>query len=170
MRKATGKDISTLWTPVTLDQATLSITQGEAATVSNSLLGALLQPGADRRPGDSEDWKRYLTGIRDLQDVPARWTQRRDIRLRIRSHLSAAIAFGRVFNQAAGWRTTVHGRHGDVGRADHDGHPELRLALDKGAASGDVSIEIDLLGVNVSDLASDTLSQLSEPATNRLCI
>jgi hypothetical protein len=24
--------------------------------------------------------------------------------------------------------------------------------------------------VNVSDLASDTLSQLSEPATNRLCI
>lgn len=205
VRKATGKDISTLWIPATLDQGTPSITQPEAATVSGGLLGALLQPGADthalgpielvattrgggqpsgflsvdgthllggdtNRGGDPRDWQRYLVGIRDLQIVLARWTQRREVTLRIRSHLSAAIGFGRVFNQAAGWQITVHGRHGPVGIADCDGHPELRLALDKGSTSGDMSVEIDLLGVKVSDLASDILSQLPQPASNRLCI
>ena len=205
VRKATGKDISTLWTPVVLDQAAPSIIQEAAAIACKSLLGALLPQGADRetsgalelvvttrgsgqppgylsvdgtnlfggetnRPGDPEDWQRYLAGIRDLQGVLARWTQRRDMTLRIRSHLTAAIAFGRVFNQAAGWRTTIQGRHGEVGITDRDGHPDLCHALEKGAASGDLSIEIDLLGVNVSDLASGVLQDLSEPIVNRLCI
>jgi hypothetical protein len=65
-----------------------------------------------------------------------------------------------VFNQAAGWRATVQGRPGDVAVANAENYPELRLSLDKGAGSADLSIEVDLLGVNVSDLASGTF----EPA------
>ena len=205
VRKATGKDISTLWTPMTLNQRTPSITQPEAASVGRCLLQGLMPPGSDtetsgptelvvttrgegqppgflsvdgtnllgggtNRPGAPVDWDRYLVGLRDLQGVLASWTQRRDLTVRIRAHLTAAIAFGRVFNQAAGWRPTVRGRHSDLAVVDAGDHPELRVALEKGAALRDLSVEIDLLGMNVSDLASGALSQLPEPVANRLCV
>ena len=205
VRRATGKDVSTLWTPVILDQGTPAMTSSEAASVGRSLLQALLPPGVDLetsepielvvttrgegqppgfltvdgtnllggssgRPGQPQDWDRYLAGIRDVQATLAGWTQRRAFTLRIRAHLTAAIAFGRVFNQAAGWRATIKGRHGDVAVVDAKGHSDLRIALDKGAISTDLSVEIDLLGVNVSDLASGTLSQVHEPISNRLSI
>lgn len=204
VRKATGKDISTLWTPVTLDQRTLSITRTEAASAGKSLVAALLQPGggadselidvsvttrgegqpptflsvdatnslggATNRPGDPADWDRYLAGLRDLQGILAHWTQCRKLNLRMRAHLTAAIAFGRVFNQAGGWRPTIQGRHGDVCPSDSTEHGQLRTALDKGGPAADFSVEIDLLDVKVSDLASDILRQLPNPATNRLCV
>src|SRR6202046_1481383 len=52
VRKATGKDMSTLWTPVVLDQSTPSITPAEAAAISHSLLGALLPPGANSQASE----------------------------------------------------------------------------------------------------------------------
>ena len=205
VRKATGKDISTLWTPVVLDQDTPSITQIEAATVGRCLLAALLPPGSGlafdepidlvvttrgegqpprflsidgtnllggstNRAGEPPIWDRYLAGIRDLQAVLSRWTEGRLLSLQIRAHLTAAIAFGRVFNQAAGWRPTVEGRHGRATVSDAEAHRDLKVSPDKGAGSGDLSVEIDLLGLKVSDLASETLAQLPEPATSRLCL
>jgi hypothetical protein len=205
VRRATGKDISSLWTPVILDQSTASITESEAAAVGRALLAALLAPGTDRptedpievlvvtrgegqppaflstdgtnllggatnRPGEPATWDRYLAGLRDLQSALARWTERRQIDLRIRAHLSAAIAFGRVFNQAAGWRPDIEGRHGRVSPSTEVDHEELRTSLDKGGRPGDLSVEIDLLDVRVSDLAAGALMNLAEPATNRLCI
>lgn len=205
VRRATGKDISSLWTPVTLDQSTTSITESEAAAVGLALLAALLAPGADpltddpievlvvtrgegqppaflsidgtnllggatNRPGEPAAWDRYLPGLRDLESVLARWTERRQLDLRIRAHLSAAFAFGRVFNQAAGWRPEMEGRHGRVSPSTEIDHEELRTSLDKGGRPGDLSVEIDLLDVRVSDLAAGTLMHLADPATNRLCI
>lgn len=205
VRRATGRDISSLWTPVTLDQSTTSITESEAAAAGRALLAALLAPGADpptedpievlvvtrgegqpaaflsidgtnllggatNRPGESATWDRYLAGLRDLQSALARWTKRRQLDLRIRAHLSAAIAFGRVFNQAAGWRPEMEGRHGWVSPSTEIDHEELRTSLDKGGRPGDLSVEIDLLDVRVSDLAAGTLMHLADPATNRLCI
>jgi hypothetical protein len=205
VRKATGKDISSLWTPVTLDQSTTSITGSEAAAVARALLEALLAPGADlrteglievlvvtrgegqppaflsidgtnllggaaNRPGEPAAWERYLAGLRDLQTVLARWAKRRQLDLRIRAHLSAAIAFGRVFNQAAGWRPEIEGRHGRVSLGTDVHHEQLRTSLDKGGRPGDLSVEIDLLEVKVSDLAAGVLMHLAEPVTNRLCI
>jgi SMODS-associated and fused to various effectors sensor domain/TIR domain len=205
VRRATGKDISSLWTPVTLDQSTTSITQSEAAAVGRNLLTALLTPGSDpptddpidvvvvtrgegqppaflsvdgatllggatNRPGEPATWGRYLAALQDLQSVLARWTQRRQLDLRIRAHLSAAITFGRVFNQAAGWRPDIEGRHGRVSPSTEVDHEELKTSLDKGGRPGDLSVEIDLLNVQVSDLAAGTLMHLVKPATNRLCI
>ena len=205
VRRATGKDISSLWTPVILDQSTTSITESEAADVGRALLAALLAPGSDppgedpievlvvtrgegqppaflsidgtnllggatNRPGEPATWDRYLAGLRDLQSALARWTERRQLDLRIRAHLSAAIAFGRVFNQAAGWRYHIEGRHGRVSPNTENNHEGLRTALDKGGRPGSLSVEIDLLGVRVGDLAAGTLMHLTDPATNRLCI
>ena len=124
--------------------------------------------GRNNRPGHPTDWARNLAGIQDLQLVLARWTQRRDVRLRIRSHLSAAIGFGRVFNQAAGWRITVPGT--DVSTADYEQTDTLRVNFDKGAAGRDLAVEIDLLGVNVSSCAANTLRTLNGPPTNRLLL
>ena len=90
--------------------------------------------------------------------------------LRIKAHLSGAIAFGRVFNQAAGWRLSVEGRHGTVAPTDEVDGVELETFLDKGGKSGDLSAEIDLLGVKVSDVASSVLAELEHPASNRLLI
>ncbi len=45
VRKATGRDISSLWTPISLDQTTTSITQREAAVAAAGVLRALLPPG-----------------------------------------------------------------------------------------------------------------------------
>jgi hypothetical protein len=205
VRRATGRDISSLWTPVVLDQSTTSISGSEAAAVGSALLASLLAPGADpptddrievlvvtrgegqppaflsidgtnllggatNRPGEPETWDRYLAGLRDLQSAMARWTERRELDLRIRAHLSAAIAFGRVFNQAAGWRPSIEGRHGRVSPSTEVDHEKLRTSLDKGGRPGDLSVEIDLLDVQVSDLAAGTLMRLANPATNRLCI
>lgn len=206
VRKATGKDISSLWTPVALDQSTTSITESEAATVGRCLLAALLEPGGDQagttdpiemlvvtrgegqppaflsidgtnllggqdnRPGEPLAWARYLSGLRDLQSALSRWTDRRQLDLSIRAHLSAAIAFGRVFNQAAGWRPAIAGRHGITLAGDGVSHEHLRTSLDKGGRAGDLSIEIDLLDVGVSDLAATVLMNLADPVTDRLCV
>jgi SMODS-associated and fused to various effectors sensor domain/TIR domain len=206
VRRATGRDISSLWTPVTLDQRVSSISQAEAALVAHTLLSALLASegndsdsddpiemilvtrgegrppaflsidgtsilgGPTNRPGVAADWDRYLAGLVDLQSVMARWTTRRHLHVRPRSHLSAAIAFGRVFNQAAGWRLEVEGRHGTVSPNGSAKLDQFRSSLEKGGRSGALSVEIDLLGVRVSDLCADALRYSALPVTNRLCV
>jgi hypothetical protein len=71
VRKATGKDISSLWTPVTLDQSTTSITGPEAAAVARALLEALLAPGADLR---TEGLIEVLVAATSVPTVAA-WTR-----------------------------------------------------------------------------------------------
>lgn len=205
VRKATGRDIASLWTPVTLDQTTSAISQHEAATAARAVLAALLGPGvggrvlepiqlvvvtrgegqsagfltldatrllggAMSRPGASEDWDRFLAGARDLQATLAAWSPQRQLRVQIRAHLTAAIALGRVFNQAANWVPVVEGRHGDAAPSDAAASPQLKISFDKGARHGDLAIEIDLLDVKVSSLVAGCLASLPEPVPNRLCI
>lgn len=205
VRKATGRDISSLWTPIALDQTTPSITQSEAAAAAAGVLRALLVPGtggevADplelavvtrgegqpprfltidatrllggrtSRPGSTGDWGRFLAGLDDLQGTLAAWAPQRELRVRISAHLSAAIALGRVFNQAANWFPVVTGRHGDTTPSDADSHPQFKSSLDKGTRRGDLAVEIDLLDVKMSDLADRTLASLPDPVPNRLCV
>jgi SMODS-associated and fused to various effectors sensor domain/TIR domain len=205
VRKATGRDISSLWTPVTLDQTTPEITQGEAATAAGELLRALLRPGAvdgttqpleiavvtrgegqpprfltinattllggrENRAGSAANWARFLTGLHDLQATLAAWGPQRQLRVGIKAHLSAAIAFGRVFNQAANWSLYVAGRYGEAVPCDADGHPQLKSSFEKGARHRDLAVEIDLLDVRMSELADRTLASLHQSVPNRLCI
>jgi hypothetical protein len=201
---ASGKDISSLWTPVTIDQSNPAITQAEAAAVADELIGALLcrgegsqagpiemavtsrgtgQPaaflsvdatslvgGTENRPGAMVDWERYLAGLQSLQRALAAWTTGRELSLRVRTHLTGAIALGRIFHQAGGWHPTVRGRHGDVAPTDSGVHPDLRVAFDKGFSGGALSIDLDLLGVKMGDLSSKALSTIAMPVTSRLAI
>jgi len=55
VRRATGRDISSLWTPVTLDQTTTSITQHEAAAACSGLVAALIERAMKRSKTDPVD-------------------------------------------------------------------------------------------------------------------
>jgi hypothetical protein len=186
---ATGEDISSLWTPVMLDQATPGITQTEAAEIAGCLIRTTLtaqrvntdepieltvvtrgegQPptslfvdatpslgGPINRPGQPADWNRLLAGLSDLQAALARSGPQRRIRLLTRAHLSACLAVGRVFNQAAGWKLIVAGRHGDAELpADPTTLRGIETIVDPVGGDGPLTVEIDLLGGNVTDLAT----------------
>lgn len=205
VRKATGRDISSLWTPIALDQTTPSITQREAGAAAAEVLRALLPPGMgnevreplelvvvtrgegqpprfltidatsllggrQNRPGSTADWSRFLSGLHDIQATLAAWAPQRELRIAINAHLSAAIALGRVFNQAANWSPAVSGRYGDSTPSDADAHPQLRFSIEKGTRGGHLAVEIDLLDVRMSELADRTLASLVDPVPNRLCI
>lgn len=120
--------------------------------------------GSDRRPGTEQDWWRYLNGLRDLESTLSRWTPTREIDIDLRGHMTAAVAFGRVFNQAAGWRLTIRTRTGTT----QNGRPELpsllRYGTDIYRRGGPLVVDIDLIGHNVSDLATDAARSLPAPS------
>ena len=203
VRKATGRDVASLWMPVTLDQSTKGITQPEAAAVADKLTAAVLARhaeqlegaqielsvvtrgsgqvpallsvdatkmlgGDDPRPGSEAEWTRFATGLRDLETNLASTIQCREVRIAARAHLTGAVALGRSFHQAAGWRLTVAGRHGDVSLASAVPPQELHVSTDIGGRDGDVTVELDLLGVGVSPLAAGALAAAPTPATSRV--
>jgi hypothetical protein len=134
---------------------------------ATSLLG-----GETRRVGRSEDWESLLSGLRDVEATLAAGGRMRSIRLRAAAHLSAGILFGKVFHQAAGWRLIVAGRHGDVDGDAGDGDAsDLRAAWIPGTSSSDwLSVEIDLLGQPVSEMATEWMRSTATPPRGRLQI
>jgi hypothetical protein len=203
VRRATGRDIGSLWMPVTLDQSSSTITQLEAAAVADNLTAAVLRRHAPQlaggllelsvvsrgtgqvpttlsidatsslggdvpRPGSESDWTRFAAGVRDLETNLALTLDARDLRIVARAHLTGALIVGRSFHQAAGWSLTVAGRHGDAAFTSAAVPDDLRIATDVGARTGDVSVEIDLLGVGVTPLAAAVLAAAPEATTSRL--
>lgn len=202
--KATGEDISSLWTPVVLDQATANITQPVAAAVAGCVIRAVLDPGrrspeedaielvvttrgegqapgfvtvdatpslggVNSRPGAEDDWARFLAGIRDLQAALARWTRKRRLHILARAHITSCIAVGRVFNQAAGWQLTVDGRHGEASMpADADPAARIETVVDRTGGPGAMTVEIDLIGGNVTDLATAVIRSTGEAPRARV--
>ena len=124
--------------------------------------------GDDPRPGSEADWGRLAAGLRDLETNLASTVRVRDLRIAARTHLTGAITLGRSFHQAAGWRLTVAGRHGDVSLASAVAPQDLHVAPDVGARNGDLSVEVDLLGVEVSPLAAGALAAAANPTASRL--
>lgn len=205
VRKATGREVGSLWMPVTLDQDTPRITQLEAATVADRLTGAVLVRhgnllesgpldlsvvtrgsgqftallsidatstlgGDNPRPGAEYDWNRFAAGLRDLETNLASTVRSRDLRLTARSHLTGAVAIGRSFHQAAGWRLTVAGRHGDTSYTDAILPDDVDVKTDIGSRNSDVAVEIDLLGVGVAPLAAAALADAPNPTGSRLVV
>jgi hypothetical protein len=125
--------------------------------------------GETSRPGAEEDWNRFLLGIRDLQASLARWTRERRLHVLARAHLTGCLATGRVFNQASGWQLAVAGRFGDT-VLPHDSQPDSRVdtVVDKTGGKGAMSIEIDMIGGNVVDLATTALRSASDPPCARV--
>lgn len=203
VRRATGRDVGSLWMPVTLDQSTSGITQLEAAEVADKLTASVLRRhaqqleavpvelsvvtrgsgqvpallsvdatrtlgGDEPRPGAEAAWNRFLIGLRDLETNLASTIRTRDVRVAARTHLTGAVAVGCSFHQAAGWRLIVAGRHGDVSPASAGPPQDLNVATDFGARDGDVAVEIDLLGVEVSPMAARAIAAAPKPATTRV--
>jgi hypothetical protein len=202
--RATGEDISSLWTPLVLDQSTKSITQPEAASVADCVIRAVLGPGRRTasvgpidivvstrgegqapgfstvdatsilggtvsRPGVSSDWNRFLAGIEDLQAGLARWTRERRLHVLARAHLTACLALGRVFNQAAGWQLTVVGRHGDTSMPRNpDPNTRVETSIDRTGGPGAMTVEIDMVGGNVAELATGVIRTTGEAPCARL--
>jgi hypothetical protein len=133
--------------------------------------GTRLLGGPETRPGTPSDWDRFLAGIRDLQTGLAHWTVNRRLRVVARAHITACLATGRVFNQAAGWRLTVAGRHGDGSMpTELDLEPPVESYLDPIGGPGAMTIEIDMIGGNVTDLATRVIQDIGSAPRARLQI
>jgi hypothetical protein len=127
--------------------------------------------GPASRTGEPADWDRFLAGLIDLQASLARWTRRRQVHVLARAHLTACIAVGRVFNQAAGWRLIAAGRHGDAAmppEADPDAH--VKTVVDRVGGPGAMTVEIDLVGANVTQLTTSLLRTAGPAPCARLQI
>jgi hypothetical protein len=132
--------------------------------------GIRLLGGPDRRAGTPEDWRRFLAALRDLESTLAAHTPVRRIRFIPRTHLSGAIATGRVFNQAAQWSVSVVGRHGVASAAPTD-EGEILFDWDDGARDSRTAlVEIDLLGHPVFSLANNLARTLDPRPRGRLQI
>jgi len=190
VRKHTGEDIGSLWSPVWLDQTTDRLTQSEAAAIAEHAAMSLLtlqrpsspiqlniatrgttpRPvrftldatrilGNERRPGSPIDWARFHAALASITESLNR-SETRSIRLELSCHLAAAYAAGRSFHQATGWQLTVPTRHGDVTpAASGDGLP-IRGDFDQYRETGDLLIDIDLLGHNVASGADNIAARL----------
>ena len=200
----TGEDISSLWSPITLDQSTSTITQPEAAAVASGVIKTVLEArvlpdtdpielliatrgegqvprfltldatnmlgGPASRAGSQRDWERLLAALQDVQASLARSTRQRELHLVVKAHLSACLAVGRVFNQAAGWHLTVSGRHGDTRMPIRPRTRRIELQIDPVGGPGPMTVEIDLLGVKVSDLVTRFIRTSGESPTARVQI
>jgi hypothetical protein len=126
--------------------------------------------GPTSRPGTERDWDRLLAALRDVQAALARSTTQRHLHIVAKAHISACMAVGRVFNQAAGWRLTVAGRHGDTTLQTRARKPRIQSVLDPVGGPGPMTVEIDLIGGNVTELATALIRANGEAPTARLQI
>jgi CBASS immunity sensor of nucleotide second messenger signals/TIR domain-containing protein len=151
--------------PLEVSVATRGTSQPPAALTVDAtpLLG-----GDTPRPGEPSDWARYLVALRDVQATLVRHGRSRELRLQVNAHLTGAIAFGLVFNQAAGWGLEVRARHGWAAYRDAPDSAGLNIGWDRLFGSADLSVEVDVLGRNVTDLADGVIATLADPPCGRL--
>jgi hypothetical protein len=160
-----GKGTKAFEDPV---QVTIA-TRGQAAPPGGLVVdGIRLLSGLERRPGAAEDWLRFLAALQDLESTLGSYSSFRQIHFIPRTHLSGAIATGRVFNQAARWSVSVEGRHG-VARATATEPGDLLSEWDEGARESHTAlVEIDLLGHAVFSMASQVARCLDHRPRGRL--
>jgi hypothetical protein len=125
--------------------------------------------GAEHRPGDPQDWRRYFQALRDIESALAAWGPARRLRIDPRTHLTGAVTIGRVFNQSGHWDLQVVGRAGTAGLSDAAAHDQLAVTWERIGAGHDMAIHIDLLGHPVSELATQ-LARSLPPLAGRLDI
>ena len=115
--------------------------------------------GGTRQPGRLRHWERILRGLRDVQDVLARMPGR-NLDLAARAHISGAIALGRIFNQAGGWRPSVEGRYGPVQPSPMRSWDRLHVTVDPQGLGPDLSCEIALIPQPVFAMAREAIQSI----------
>jgi hypothetical protein len=117
--------------------------------------------GLERRPGTPPDWIRFWQALRSVCGLLEPYAGDGAVHIRPACHLTAAFAVGRTFHQASRWTPTISTRHGDATPAptslDVGG---LMGGFDQYAESGDLLIDIDLLGHDVAAMSDQTAQSL----------
>jgi hypothetical protein len=119
--------------------------------------------GGKRKPGKPVDWDRFLAALDDVRANLEAMCGGGDIRINLACHLSAAFAVGRAFHQATRWSPVFASRHGDVTPAAIAATDCLQGDLDPYAETGDLIVDIDLIGHGVGNRASELISRLPHP-------
>jgi SMODS-associated and fused to various effectors sensor domain len=120
--------------------------------------------GRERRSGHPEDWQRMVAALRDVERSLSGWSAERVLDVEVKAHLAAAVAFGRVFNRAAGWHHRLAGRTGIVELVDVGADGVVDVPAETYRRGGPLIVDVDLLGHNVDALANDAVRTLPAPA------
>lgn len=135
-------------------------TRGNAPAGVGFTLDATRLLGGERRAGEPADWVRFFSALGSIVRGLELVGPPRTIRLDPRCHLSAAVATGRCFHQASGWSVVVPTRHGDVQPASVGDASLIAGGFDPLGESGDLVVDIDLLGHNVGALTTSLMTGL----------
>lgn len=198
VRQHTGENIGSLWMPAVTQDGELplsdaqSIARGALGAVIDSALGepivlqvvtrgsgeapitglnvdaTSLLGGRDRRVGAPLDWDRLLGSFRDVRDTLGHSTRCRSLELAPKCHLAAAVALGRVFSQSTGWKISIPSRQGLVDSVSQPAGAELAMSWESEASTGDIAVQVDLLGHPVFDMARRATIDWPQPPLGRL--
>lgn len=198
IRQQTGENIASFWS-IWLDQTTGSITQSEAANVAEGAFEAIMRGhdspmttelyvatrgpsppsqyltldatrllGGNRQAGQPADWMRFSDALQGIVAILDKLNSS-SIRVDLKCHISAALVTGRTLHQATRWAPTFASRHGDVVPASSDLGLELSGNFDQHNESGDLIVDIDLLGHDVGAKTDELASRLP-PAGGRISL
>ena len=190
IRRQTGEDIASLWSvwldqttdsitqseaaeaakrafeAVNRDQSSPAVTHLYVATRGTNppdnylTIDATRLLGGDRQAGQPADWSRFCDALRGVVAILDRVNGDSSIRVDLRCHISAALVTGRVLHQATRWSPTFATRHGDALPAATDSGFELSGSFDQYNESGDLIVDIDLLGHDVAAKTDELASRL----------
>ncbi|MYB74587.1 MAG: toll/interleukin-1 receptor domain-containing protein [Acidimicrobiia bacterium] len=160
---------------VNRDQGSPTVTELHVATRGTNppdirlTLNATRLLGGDRQAGQRADWSRFYDAVRGVVAILDRFNGESSIRVDLRCHISAALAVGRILHQATRWSPTFASRHGDALPAATDSGFELSGGFDQYSESGDLIVDIDLLGHDVAAKTDELASRLP-PAGGRISL
>ena len=199
IRRHTGEDVASLWTTwldqstpritqpeaalvadrafnaLHNDESTPAVTELNIATRGATppahylTLDATRLLGGNRQSGQPTDWKRFFAALQHVIATLDGLNRTPRIRVDLRCHLSAALATGRTLHQATRWAPTFATRHGDVAPATSEHGQRLDGDFDQYKESGDIIVDIDLLGHDVAAKTDELASRLP-PASGRISL
>ncbi len=199
IRRKTGENLSSLWSTwldqdteyltqfeaaTAADNALYSLLKRDrppnTATLAVATRGTTPSPrrftidgtrllGGYRRPGSQTDWIRFFAAARSVIETLTPTAANGQIQVELACHLSAALAIGRLLHQATRWSPAITTRHGEVTPASSDQSCTLLGDFDQHAETGDLIVDIDLLGHDVAAL-TDTLAAQLPPAGGRISL
>ena len=132
-------------------------TRGNTPPASRFTIDGTRLLGGHRHAGSPAGWRRFYDALQSVAANLAHHTGGGPLHVDPACHLSAALAVGRTFHQATRWSLTVASRHGDTAPAHAIEAGHVKGAFDQYSESGDLMVEMDLLGHNVGAL-SDQLA------------
>ncbi len=137
-------------------------TRGTTPPARYLTLDATRLLGGNRQAGQPSDWQRLLAALQSVLATLDSLNRNPGIRVDLGCHISAALATGRLLHQATRWLPTFATRHGDINPATSDADHRLRGDFDQHKESGDIVVDIDLLGHDVAAKTDELASRLPQ--------